>query len=194
MWRNDRIVPVLLCHSIGPRRAGWAFAQLSESVSSVAGTLDALHSDGFQTVGLSELYDHMAGSRPLDRRSGVITFDDGYPDNWVHAVPLLRKYGMRATVYVTPEFVDDMDKVRPQSRAPGETTRNCDGFMSWSELAAAQTEGVLDVKSHAMTHTWWVIQRVRNHHQGDLRSRIRVGWRKRLHASGRQRTYQRGPV
>ena len=155
LWRDDRIVPVLMYHSIGPRRPGWAFAELSEGVASFAGTLEALHADGYRSVGLSELYDHMAGRRRLDRRSVVITFDDGYLDNWVHAVPLLRQYGMQATVYVTPEFVEDSTSVRPQSPVPDASGIDCDGFMSWGELAAAQTEGVLDVQSHAMTHTWY---------------------------------------
>src|SRR5210317_143574 len=101
LLRDDRIVPVLMYHSIGPRRPTWAFAQLSESVASFEGTLAGLHADGYRTVGLSELYDHMAGRRPLEDRSVVITFDDGYLDNCVHAVPLLRRYGMQATVYVT---------------------------------------------------------------------------------------------
>ena len=36
----------------------------------------------------------------------MLTLDDGYLDNWVFVLPLLRRYGMRATVFVSSEFID----------------------------------------------------------------------------------------
>ena len=90
----------------------------------------------------------------------VLTFDDGYLDNWVNAVPLLRKYEMRGTVYVTPEFVQQSTELRPNIEdfryEGGEQSRNSvAGFMNWEELRAADSEGVLDVQCHALTHTWY---------------------------------------
>ena len=142
-------------HSIGPHRSGWAFSQLSESVESFEGVIANLASDGYRTVGLAELYGHMAGRRPLKGRCVVLTFDDGYLDNWVNAVPIMRRYGMTGTVYVTPEFVEDSDRVRPQADRSRQASDDAEGFMSWGELRQAQEEGVLDVQSHALTHTWF---------------------------------------
>jgi peptidoglycan/xylan/chitin deacetylase (PgdA/CDA1 family) len=36
-------------------------------------------------------------SRELPRKSLLITFDDGYLDNWVYAHPVLQEFGLRAT-------------------------------------------------------------------------------------------------
>jgi peptidoglycan/xylan/chitin deacetylase (PgdA/CDA1 family) len=155
MFGGSDIVPVLMYHSIGPRRPHWSFSQLSEPVDCFEGTLAALRRDGYRSVGLQALYDHMAGKRPLEGRCVVLTFDDGYLDNWTIAVPLLRKYEMQATVYVTPDFVEDSDVVRPQADADERPSDAPDGFMSWGELSRAQAEGVLDVQSHALTHTWY---------------------------------------
>lgn len=44
---------------------------------------------------------------PLPRRSVVVTFDDGYANNLTHAKPLLEKYGVPATIFVTSRYLGD---------------------------------------------------------------------------------------
>ncbi|MBD2362795.1 polysaccharide deacetylase family protein [Anabaena minutissima FACHB-250] len=46
------------------------------------------------------------GDRQYINRSIVVTFDDGYVDNFYHAKPLLEKYDIPATVFVTTGGVD----------------------------------------------------------------------------------------
>jgi peptidoglycan/xylan/chitin deacetylase (PgdA/CDA1 family) len=53
---------------------------------------------------LSGLY---TGSLP--RNAVVITFDDGYRDNLTNALPILEKFGVPATVYITTSFIDGSD-------------------------------------------------------------------------------------
>jgi peptidoglycan/xylan/chitin deacetylase (PgdA/CDA1 family) len=52
-------------------------------------------------VPLSELVQCVADKRPFPERAVAITFDDGYRDNFVHALPSLRRNGLPALVYVT---------------------------------------------------------------------------------------------
>ena len=160
LLRNSQIVPVLMFHSVGPQRPNWLFSHLADSVACFEGTLKGLSDAGFRTLTLEELYRHMSAREKIPGHAVVLTFDDGYLDNWVYAVPLLRKYGMRATVYVTPEFVDESDTVRPVHEDLATARRESadeapSGFMNWAELNAAQSEGVLDIQSHSLTHTWY---------------------------------------
>jgi len=149
--RDQSIVPVLMFHSIGMGNIPWIWSELSESVDTFEKVLTGLAKKGFRTVSLQDLYDHMSGVRRLPDNSIVLTFDDGYLDNWVNAVPLLRKHGMRGTVYVTPEFVQDGLELRPVDTESDEVV----GFMNWEELRRVDAEGVLDVQCHALTHTWY---------------------------------------
>jgi peptidoglycan/xylan/chitin deacetylase (PgdA/CDA1 family) len=55
----------------------------------------------YRVVALGELVQCLAENRPFPERAVAITFDDGYRDNFVHALPTLRRYGLPATVYVT---------------------------------------------------------------------------------------------
>jgi peptidoglycan/xylan/chitin deacetylase (PgdA/CDA1 family) len=48
--------------------------------------LTALKEQGFTTIFWGDLYEYMAGSRPLPRDSILITFDDGYLD-WCWLTP-----------------------------------------------------------------------------------------------------------
>jgi len=158
--RDQSIVPVLMFHSIGMGGIPWIWSELSESVDTFEKVLARSAKKGFRTVSLQDLYDHMSGVRRLPDNSIVLTFDDGYLDNWVNAVPLLRKHGMRGTVYVTPEFVQDGLELRPvagdsATLNSAKTSDEVVGFMNWEELRRVDAEGVLDVQCHALTHTWY---------------------------------------
>ena len=157
---DNGIVPVLMFHSVGISDQPWVWSDMSESVSSFQRILEDLQRRGFRTIGLEDLYDYMQGNRKLQDRSVVLTFDDGYLDNWIYVAPLLQKYGMRGVVYVTPEFVEPDGPCRPMARfaANGSLTAepaDAAGFMNWDELRQLDAAGVLDVQSHALTHTWY---------------------------------------
>jgi peptidoglycan/xylan/chitin deacetylase (PgdA/CDA1 family) len=55
----------------------------------------------FRVITLDELVAFQENGSRLPRRSVVITFDDGYLDNYEIAAPILSKYGLRAAFYIT---------------------------------------------------------------------------------------------
>ena len=46
---------------------------------------------GYHTISIDELYDFLAGQGTLPDRPVLITFDDGYVDNYTNAYPILKK-------------------------------------------------------------------------------------------------------
>lgn len=156
LLRNSKIVPVLMFHSVGLESHSWIWNMLSESVGSFEEKLTALKEQGFTTIFWGDLYDYMAGSRPLPRGSILITFDDGYLDNWVLAYPILKRLGMKATIFVTPEFVDPGSSARPtlddvETGQCGRDELQIAGFLNWSEMRSMESSGFIDVQSHALT-------------------------------------------
>ena len=55
----------------------------------------------FRVLPLDEVVNRLREGRDLPRRAVAITFDDGYEDNYVNAFPLLRKYRLPATIFLT---------------------------------------------------------------------------------------------
>ncbi|MBL8327333.1 MAG: polysaccharide deacetylase family protein [Rubrivivax sp.] len=57
-------------------------------------------------ISLRDALRYLDGEAGLPRRAVVLTFDDGYLDNLEVAAPLLRKYGMPATLFLATGYVD----------------------------------------------------------------------------------------
>jgi peptidoglycan/xylan/chitin deacetylase (PgdA/CDA1 family) len=72
---------------------------LTVSPAQFAAELQYLHDKGLQTMGISELERDMQAHRPL-AHVVLLTFDDGYSDQYRYAFPLLRRYGDVATFFI----------------------------------------------------------------------------------------------
>ncbi|HYG60548.1 MAG TPA: polysaccharide deacetylase family protein [Symbiobacteriaceae bacterium] len=75
--------------------------------------MEWLVDSGYQVVPLSRLVQQLESGGSVSDRWLCITFDDGYADNYIHAFPVLRRYGFPATIFLVtgkigqdPEFLD----------------------------------------------------------------------------------------
>ncbi len=160
MKNNNSPVPVLMYHSVGTNNPNWIWSYLTIGYQLFDQQMRYLKKKGCNTISLSELYAYMLNGEAIPPNSLVLTFDDGYLDNWVAVSPILKKYGFRGTVYVNPEFVDPCDKIRPTlddlwSGNISEQEIEWHGFLSWAEMIELEKDGTLEIQSHAMTHTWY---------------------------------------
>jgi peptidoglycan/xylan/chitin deacetylase (PgdA/CDA1 family) len=167
-------VPVVMYHSIADANDGWPFRTLSCPVSTFESHLKALQRANFHTISLQRLYGYMAEGKEIPSRSVVLTFDDGYLDNWVYAYPLLKRYGWHGTIFVNPDFVDPAKSLRPNledvwSGRISVHDLPTSGFLSWREMREMESSGNIDIQSHGLTHTWYFssAEILDYHHPGD---------------------------
>lgn len=76
----------------------------------------------------------------------ALTFDDGYRDNLVHALPVLKRHGLPATVFVTTAFCDQ--RLR-HPRYDGEGGRL---HLDWDEVRQLAAQPGIGIGSHTETH------------------------------------------
>ena len=112
---------------------------------------------GYRTPSLGRFLQHVTGASPLPARSLLITFDDGYADNWICAYPLLRRHGFRAVVFLTTGRMSGtgIRLTLADGGASPETIRSerrPEGFLSWDEVRAMASSGVVEFGSHSHTH------------------------------------------
>jgi peptidoglycan/xylan/chitin deacetylase (PgdA/CDA1 family) len=78
---------------------------LTISVRKFSAQLQYLVSHGFTTISFSELKEHITAGAPLPSKAVLITFDDGYRDNFLYAYPLLVKYNVKANIFLIGDKV-----------------------------------------------------------------------------------------
>jgi len=155
-----RGVPVLMYHSFGPDKPGWLWNHLVMPAEVFQRQMRALRENGWTTISLAALHDHLARGAPLPEKPLVLTFDDGYLDNHTYAWPILKEYGHSAVIWVSTDFVDPAAEPRPtleDARAgriqAGELPLR--GYLSWAEMREMTASGAIEIQSHAVTHTWY---------------------------------------
>ena len=153
-------IPVLMYHGISDDVAKVPYGFLLQPVDHFETCMRFLVRNGFTTITLRELYVHLKFNSPLPRNPIVLTFDDGYLDNWVYVYPILKKYRLKGTIFVVPDFVDPTEDCRPNledALAKRISTRELKwwGYLSWAEMKRMEADGVMDIQSHTRTHTWY---------------------------------------
>jgi peptidoglycan/xylan/chitin deacetylase (PgdA/CDA1 family) len=104
---------------------------------------------GYEVVSLGAVRDHYVHGASLPPGAVLITFDDGYRDNLENAVPILRRHGYPAVVFVPLGYLDG-DRPLPHEeplRALGIRNPTVD----WDELAELEAGGIR-IESHGIGH------------------------------------------
>ncbi len=130
-------VPILMYHriSVPPADADVYRRDLSVSPTRFEEHLRYLADAGYHTITLDDLLYALTQDRPLPDKPVILTFDDGYEDNYTEAFPLLRRYGIVGHFFIITDFVN---QERPD-------------YMTWPQIeemsAAGQRFG-----SHSRDH------------------------------------------
>jgi peptidoglycan/xylan/chitin deacetylase (PgdA/CDA1 family) len=106
--------------------------------------LDYLRKHDYCSLSLEQAIDDIDGRQAAPPRSVLLTFDDGYADIARTALPLLRHYDMRATLFVISAYVGQSNRWNPRVCYD---TRH----MTWDELRTWLACGC-DIGGHSHDH------------------------------------------
>ncbi len=132
--RNDTIavgyrIPVFMYHAVSDFI--WGSAELFVSPSELEKQLQALQEGGYTPITFEDLDRIEEIEKPV-----MLTFDDGYDDNYTELFPLLKKYNMKATVFVITNDVGIIHK------------------LTEAQIREMSESGLVSIQSHTMSHSF----------------------------------------
>ena len=161
-------LPVLMYHSISRFKSGFCVPPESFDVH-----CKTLTDAGWRGISLLEAEDYFLKKRRLPRKTCLFTFDDGYLDNYVHAEPILRRYGHQGILFPVAECLNTESVLRPNADDLGATPDRAKElpdldlragvkragalvsqtiFCSWREVVHMHHNGVLAAAPHSLRH------------------------------------------
>lgn len=123
-------IPVLMYHSVLYEKGN----DVRVAPEKFEEQMKFLKDNGYNTLSLEEFYDFQNSGADVPKKPIVLTFDDGYVDNYITVLPILKKYGFKATVFMITSTVD--------------TDKN---FLTSSQLKEMDANG-FRVESHTVNH------------------------------------------
>ncbi len=130
------IVPILMYHSISediPDEDNL----LSVSANTFNRQMEFLRKHEYNVISLGELVRLMQEDSPIARNTVVITFDDGYQDNFTVVFPLIKKYDIPLTIFVCPMCISDEQH-----------------YLTWPQLKKLSDSSLVDIGSHTLSHAF----------------------------------------
>jgi peptidoglycan/xylan/chitin deacetylase (PgdA/CDA1 family) len=104
---------------------------------------------GYTPVSLDAVRDHYLLGTGLPPGAVLITFDDGYRDNLENALPVLRRHGYPAVLFVPVAYLDDARPLPHEELLHTLGVRN--PTLDWGELSELEAGG-FRIESHGIGH------------------------------------------
>ena len=131
-------LPVLMYHGVhsNPKKAG----DYVITPQALEEDLLYLQRQGCTTVVMSDLIAYVQQGTPLPEKPVMITFDDGYYNNYLNAYPLLQKYQMKAVISI---IVGETDKY-------SELDENKENYshITWDMINEMMESGLIEIQNH----------------------------------------------
>lgn len=126
---DNRGIPVLYYHSVNDTVDN----EVTISPELLKKQLEYIKYQGYITLSMNEVENYILYNQPIPEKSILITFDDGYMDNYSKAYPILKELNMKATIFCI--------------------TSELDGSYYLSEEALKEmSQNNIDIESHTVNH------------------------------------------
>lgn len=132
-------MPVLMYHSINSKESKAGDYVITPAA--LRKDLEWLRQNGYHTVVVQDLLNYVEQGVPLPEKPVMITFDDGYYNNYLNAFPLLQEFQMKAVVSI---IVGQTDKY-------SELDENRENYshLTWDQIKEMMDSGLVEFQSHS---------------------------------------------
>ena len=133
LWVSDKhVTPIMMYHNVNYSDKPWANTVSPEHF---ARQMAYLRDQRYNVVSFKEVVDSIWNKKKLPKKTVVITFDDGYEDNYKYAFPILKQYHFPAIIFVVTYVVG-----KPE-------------FLTWEQIKEMEKNGI-SFGSHTRLHVY----------------------------------------
>lgn len=131
-------VPILMYHGLIKDSALQTEYFISPDV--FENDLKYIKENGYTTVLMSDLVDFVYENKPLPEKPIILSFDDGYYNNYCYAYPLLKKYNMKAVISIIGLYTDKFSRADENNAAYSHIT--------WEQINEMTDSGLVEIQNH----------------------------------------------
>jgi len=153
--RLTQAVGILMYHRITEEIPGVPPPTWNVPPARFAAQLEGLLARGWQAWPLEQVIEYHRRSQPIPRRTFVVTFDDGYANNFYQALPILRRLAVPATLFLATAYLDrrqplpfDDWEAAGSTQVPQEAWRP----LTTKECQQLVASGLVTLGAHTHTH------------------------------------------
>lgn len=135
-YKNEKNIkiPILLYHNIPIGKSARSEYYMSTTQKQFEKQISGLKELGYTFITYDDLIKYYNNELALPEYVVLITFDDGYLDNYENAFPIIKKYNIPATMFVIDSCVG----------APG--------YFSWEQAKEMEASGLVSIHTHGKNH------------------------------------------
>lgn len=133
--KKDMEVPILMYHHFDTDKNN--INDVTVKKSEFEKQIKYLKANNYTAITVKDLVDFTENKKALPKKPILITADDGYKSNYEIMYPILKKYGMKATVFIIGKSIDDANE-----------SPNVIPKFNWEEAKEMYDSGIVDFECH----------------------------------------------
>ncbi|MBI3548324.1 MAG: polysaccharide deacetylase family protein [Elusimicrobia bacterium] len=133
-------------HKVGDYPEGSRLKALWVTAEEFRWQMEYLVRHGFTTLLFRELEEIRQGKRKMPAKPALVTFDDGYANNYEIAYPIMKEVGVKGNIFLVYETMEQHNAWHNPDTEPWVR------MLTWAQVKEMQDSGVVDFGSHTMRH------------------------------------------
>ncbi len=134
---KSHVIPVLMYHHVVEE--GNEVNKITITTKRFKEDMEYLKTKGYTSISFKQLIDYNEGREDIPKKPVIITFDDGYKDNYINAYPILKKNNMKATIFI----IGSRKGITNFNNNPRYS------YFSWGQAKEMYESGFIEIQPHS---------------------------------------------